>query len=186
MRAMRRAGSVPRTLGLIGMVLMASASSVAGSPGPAYRVDEAAGVLAVMGEGRPPARVEHPAQARLMAERAAVVAAYAAAARLLSQAIEQAGPGQETYSLFLRGGMITRSEIAPDGSVKVEVAIPLGPELAGRVAEVIRRPSGSSRESEGLSHADFVAQHGIPGPRPVTLSQWLDRYRRGARVPDRQ
>ena len=171
------------------MTLIAGASLVSGSPGAAYRLDETAGVLAVIGEGRAPARAQHPAQARLMAERAAVVDAYGTAARLLSEALDQTGAAQEAPSLSPRGGRITSSETAPDGSVKVEVEFPLSPELAARVRDVIRRPSQASGQGEpapGLSHAEFMARHGIPGPRPITLTQWLDRYRRESRIPEKQ
>ncbi len=168
------------TVALISMAMLATAS--AGSP---YRVDEAAGVLAVIGEGRPPLKVQHQAQARLMAERAAVLNAYGMAARLLSEIIPETPPEQEGYSGFLHGGRIARSELMSDGSVKVELEIPLSRELVGRVKEVIRQHDAAASdkgESVGPTRADFIARHRVPGPRPITLREWIHRYRSGAWV----
>jgi hypothetical protein len=167
----------PVTVALISIAGLATASVA--SP---YRLDEVAGVLAVIGEGRPPLKVQHKAQARLMAERAAVLDAYGRAARVLSETIPQTPPEQEGYSGFLRGGRIARSELMPDGSVKVELEIPLSLELVGRVREVMQQPDGvmtDKGETIGLRHADFIARHRVAGPRPITLREWIDRYRSG-------
>ena len=186
---MRRDRSLSRIFMLVTAVLIFGATSaVAFAEGP-YRLDEGAGLLTVIGNGRPPAEVQHPAQARLLAERAAITDAYGAAARLLSAAIPQAVSGQEGYSAFFRGGRVKRSDLAPDGSVRVELEIPVSPELAERVREVMReRDVVESQEVErtGISHEEFVARHRVRGPRVITLREWIDRYRTGAWVPYNQ
>jgi len=170
-------------------VLIFGATPAAAAAEEPYRLDEGVGLLTVIGSGRPPAAVQHPAQARLLAERAAITDAYGAAARLLSAAIPQAVSGQEGYSVFFRGGRVKRSDLAPDGSVKVELEIPVSPELAGRVREVIQeRDVVGSQEVEraGISHEEFVARHRVRGPRVITLREWVDRCRTGAWVPYNQ
>lgn len=182
---MRQYRSLPRilisiTLGLIFCAILAPARA----EGP-FWWDEGAGMLTVIGWGRPPAEARHPAQARLMAERAAIVDAYGAAARLLSEALS----GQEGYSVFLRGGRVKRSDVAPDGSVKVELEIPVSQELAGRVREAMRAGAaveGREVERAGISHEEFVARHKVRGPRVITLREWIERYRTGAWVPYNQ
>ena len=72
-----------------------------------------------------------------MAERAAIVDAYGTAARLLMEALPKAASGQAEYSVFLRGGRIARSDVAPDGSVKVALEVPLSPELVGEVKDYL-------------------------------------------------
>ena len=171
---------------IIAMTAVCYATPVTASAGERYRFNESAGILSVIGSGRPPAAAQHPIQARLMAERAAIVDAYGAAARLLSEAIPQAVPGQDGYSVFFRGGTIRRSDIAPDGSVKVEIEIPVRPELAGRVREVMRErelPEGRAAERAGISHEDFIARHRVQGPRVITLREWNDRYQTWAWGP---
>jgi len=108
---------------------------------------------------------------------------------LLSAAIPQAVSGLEGYSVFFRGGRVKRSDLAPDGSVRVELEIPVGPELAGRVGEVMRERGivGSQElEKAGISHEEFVAGHRVRGPRVITLREWIDRYQAGAWVPYKQ
>lgn len=161
-------------------------TSATASVGELHQLSEGAGILSVVGSGRPPAAAQHPAQARLLAERAAIVDAYGSAARLLSEAILHAVSGQDGYSIFFHGGTITRSDVASDGSVKVELDIPVRPELAGRVREVIRRrelPEGRAAERAGISREDFVARHRVRGSRVITLREWVDRYQAGAWGP---
>lgn len=168
---------------IIAVTAVCSATPAAASAGELYRFNEGAGILSVVGSGRPPAAAQHPAQARLLAERAAIVDAYGAAARLLSEAIPHAAPGQDGYSVFFRGGTIRRSDLASDGSVKVELEIPVRPELAGRVREAMRvreLPETRAIERAGISHEDFVARHRVQGPRVITLREWIDRYQTGA------
>jgi hypothetical protein len=186
---MRRYRSLSRIFMFITAVLIFGASPAAAAAEGPYRLDEGAGLLTVIGSGRPPAAVQHPAQARLLAERAAITDAYGAAARLLSAAIPQAVSGQEGYSVFFRGGRVKRSDVAPDGSVRVELEIPVSPELAGRVREVMRERDvvgGQEVERAGISHEEFVARHRVRGPRVITLREWIDRYRAGAWVPYNQ
>lgn len=159
------------------------------SAGEPYRLDEGAGTLTVIGSGQPPATVEDPAQARLLAERAAIIDAYGKAARLLSEAIPQVGSGVEGYSVFFRGGRVTRTDVASDGSVNVELEIPVNPELAGRVREVMRRRESveiERVERPGISREEYVARHRVRGPRVITLREWIDRCRTGTWVPYNQ
>lgn len=150
-----------------------------------YWLDEGAGIVTVVGRGRPPAAVEHPAQARLLAERAAIGDAYSIAARLLSEAIPQAVPGQEGYSVFVRGGTVGRSNVASDGSVTVELQIPVHPELAGRVRKVMQGMEllerGADERAES-SREQFLARHCVKGPRAITRREWINRYRTGSWV----
>jgi hypothetical protein len=174
---------------MIAVTAVCYATPVTASAGEPYRLNESAGILSVVGSGRPPATAQHPVQARLLAERAAIVDAYGAAARLLSEAIPQAVPGQDGYSVFIRGGTIRRSDITPDGSVTVELEIPVRPELAGRVREVMQGsglPEGRAAERAGISHEDFIARHRVQGPRVITLREWNDRYQTGAWGPTNQ
>jgi hypothetical protein len=159
--------------------------AIASAGGP-YWIDERGGNLTVVGTGRPPAATEHPAQARLLAERAAVVDAYGTAARMLLGAIPQAAVGREGYSAFFRGGRIVQSEIMPDGSVNVRLEIPLGPELAARIkgaGAVPGEPRIPKSEKPGVSHQEFVARHRVRGPRAITAREWVDRYRAGTWPP---
>lgn len=176
-----------RILMLVAVTVIFCATFAAASAGEPYWLNEGAGIFSVIGNGRPPATVQHPAQARLLAERAAVVDAYAAAARVLSEAISQAVSGQDGHSVFFRGGRVKRSDVAPDGSVKVELEIQVDPELVGRVREAIRRKGlmeGPEAERAGISHEEFVARHRVRGPRVITLREWIDRYQAGAWIPD--
>jgi len=172
-----------RVLKIFVVALVSSAALSFAATEPVYRLDEAAGVLTVISVGRPPAEVRNQAQARLMAERAAIVEAYGAAARVLSGLMSPMRLEQQGYSGFLRGGRIARSEHMPDGSVKVELEITLNPELMDRFKEVMQQREtveSSIPETAGLGHSDFVARHRIAGPRPITTREWLERYQSGA------
>ena len=127
-----------RILTIIAVTATCCASPPAASAGGHYGLNEVAGILSVIGSGHPPATVQHPAQARLLAERAAIIDAYGKAARVLSEAIPQAVSGEDGYSVFFRGARVRRSDVAPDGSVQVELEIPVNPELARGVREVMR------------------------------------------------
>ena len=178
--------NLSRTLRIVIIALVSSATLVSASAGPPYRVDETAGVLTVIGVGRPPAQVQHQAQARLLAERAAITNAYGAAASMLSEAMPQAVSEQEGYSVFLRGGRIARSELMPDGSVQVELEIPISRELAATISEIKRgRRAIESQAAEraGIRHQEFVARHSVRGPKAIPLREWIDRYRIGAWTP---
>ncbi len=186
MKRYRRPSGILRLVTVLLILVVIPAAAFAER---SYWWDEGAGMLTVIGWGRPPAEARHPAQARLMAERAAIIDAYGAAARLLSEALPQALSGQEGYSVFLRGGRVKRSDVAPDGSVKVELEIPVSPELAGRVREAMRAGAaveGREVERAGISHVEFVARHKVRGPRVITLREWIERYRTGAWVPYNQ
>ena len=183
---MRPYRNLPRIIRLIPVVLILCANLPTASAGGSYWVDERAGSLTVVGTGRPPATAQHPAQARLMAERAAVVDAYGTAARVLSGAIPQAVSGGEGLSLFFRGGKVVQSDVMPDGSVKVHLEIPLSPELAARVkwaGLTLDESRIQEGEKPGLSHEEFVARHRVRAPRVITLREWVERYRTGVWVP---
>ena len=152
-------------------------------------MDEAASVLTVIGVGRPPAQVQQQAQGRLLAERAAITNAYGTAASVLSEAIPQAVSGQQGHSVFLRGGRIARNELMPDGSVQVELEIPISPELTARIKEVMqgrRAIESQAAERAGIGHQEFVARHSVRGPKVISLREWIDRYRIGAWTPRNQ
>lgn len=156
------------------------AGALSGEP---YRLNEGSGILSIIGNGRPPATVQSTAQARLLAERAAIVDAYGAAVRLLSETIPMAVSGQGEYSVSFRGGTIRRSDVASDGTVRVELELPIQPEIAGTIREVMRGwevPKTPAIERAGIGHEDFVAIHRVQGPRRITLREWNDRYRTGA------
>ncbi len=178
--------SLPRIIRLIAVVLILCACLPTASAGGLYWMDERAGSLTVVGTGRPPAAAQHPAQARLMAERAAIVDAYGFAARLLSEVMPQMRLEQGGYSGFLRGGRVVQSDVMPDGSVKVHLEIPLSSELAARVkgaGPTLNKSPRQESERPGISHEEFVARHRVRGPRVITLREWLERYRTGAWVP---
>jgi len=183
---MRPYRNLPRIIQLIPIVLVICAYLPTASAGGSSWVDERSGSLTVVGIGRPPVTAQHPAQARLMAERAAIVDAYAIAARVLSGAIPQAVSGGEEHSVFFRGGRVVQSDVMPDGSVKVFLEIPLNPELAARVKGAAPTLDESRRQEgarPGISHEEFVARHRIRGPRVITLREWLERHRTGTWVP---
>jgi hypothetical protein len=153
---------------------------------PPYRLDEGAGRLIVFGYGRAPTPVQHPAQARLMAERAAVIDAYGTASRLLSEAIPDTMARPEAPSVFFRGGRVVQSDVRADGSVRVQLEIPLGPDLAAQVKRVEQRESRAGiqdGETEWISRDEFSARHQVRGPRVITSREWIERYRSGAWVP---
>jgi hypothetical protein len=171
---------------IIAVTAVCSATPTTASVGELYRFNEGAGILSVIGGGRPPAAVQRPAQARLLAERAAIIDAYGAAARLLSEAIPQAVSGENSYSVFFRGGTVKQSDVASDGSVKVELEIPVSPELAGRVRDVLReRELLESRAEErvGSSYEQFVTRHRVRWPRSITHREWINRYQSGSWIP---
>jgi hypothetical protein len=181
--------NLSRTLRIVIIALVSSATLASVSAGPPSRVDETAGVLTVIGVGRPPAEFRHQAQGRLLAERAAITNAYGAAASVLSEAMPQAVSGQEGHSVFLRGGRIARSELMPDGSVQVELEIPISRELAATIREIMQgRRAVESQEAEraGLGHQEFVARHSVRGPKAIPLQEWIDRYRIGTWTPSDQ
>ena len=183
---MRPYRSLPRIIRLIPVVLIFCAYLPIASAGGPYWVDERAGSLTVVGTGRPPATALQPAQARLMAERAAVVDAYGTAARVLSGAIPQAVSGGQGHSLFFRGGKVVQSDVLPDGSVNVHLEIPLSAELVPRVkgaAPTLDETLSQEAEKPGISHEEFVARHRVRAPRVITLREWIERYRTGAWVP---
>jgi len=183
---MRPYRNLPRILRLIPIVLIVCAYLPTTSAGGSYWVDERANSLTVVGTGRPPATAQHAAQARLMAERAAVIDAYGTAARVLSGAIPQAVSGGEEHSVFFRGGRVVQSDVMPDGSVKVFLEIPLNPELAARVKGAAPTLDESRRQEDerpGISHEEFVARHRVRGPRVIALREWVERYRTGAWAP---
>lgn len=183
---MRSCGVLFRILTIIAVMATCHAVPTTTSAGELYRLNESTGMLTVIGRGRPPIAVQHPAQVRLLAERAAIVDAYGTATRLLAEAIPQAVSGQDDYSVFLRGGIVKRSEVASDGSVKVELEIPMSPGLAGRVKEVMRGREllgGQVAEKAGISHEQFVTRHRVQGPRIITRREWIERYQAGAWMP---
>ncbi|MEK6660447.1 MAG: hypothetical protein AABY63_01040 [candidate division NC10 bacterium] len=183
---MRPYRSLPRIIRLIPVVLIFCAYLPTASAGGPYWVDERAGSLTVVGTGRPPATALHPAQARLMAERAAVIDAYGTAARVLSGAIPQAVSGGQGHSLFFRGGKVVQSDVLPDGSVNVHLEIPLSAALAAEVKSAVPMLDESRRQEDekpGISHEEFVARHRVRGPRVITLREWIERYRTGAWLP---
>ena len=183
---MRPYRSLPRILRLIPVVLIVCAYLPTASAGGSFSVDERANSLTVVGTGRPPPTAQHAAQARLMAERAAIVDAYGIAARLLSDVMPQMRLEQGGYSGFLRGGRVVQSDVMPDGSVKVHLEIPLSQELAAEVkgaAPMLDESRRQEDEKPGISHEEFVARHRVRGPRVITLREWVERYRTGAWVP---
>lgn len=174
-------------LAIIAVVAIAYVTCPAASVGEVYWLNEGAGMLSVIGSGRPPAAAQRLAQARLLAERAAIIDAYRAVARLLSEAIPQAVSGQDGYSVFFRGGTVRWSDVAPDGSVRVELEIPVSPELAGRVRKVMRGRElleGRAVERVESSHEQFWASHGVSHPQVITLREWINRYQTRTWVSD--
>jgi hypothetical protein len=182
---MRPHNNLSRILGCVTLGLVLSVTFSTGWSESLYLLDEAAGTLTVTGHGRAPKAAQHPAQARLMAERAAIVDAYGTASRLLSEAIPETVSGPEAHSVFFRGGRVVQSDLAPDGSVSVQLEIPLSPELVAQVKRAVRK--GDARdlggEEEWISHDEYVARHRVRGPRVITSREWIERYRSGAWVP---
>lgn len=175
-----------RTLTIIAVTIIWYATSATAQAGELYGLNEGTGTLSVIGTGRLPVEVRHPAQARLLAERAAIVDAYGTAARLLAKAIPQAAAEPNDYSVFFRGGIVRRSAVASDGSVTVELEIPMRPELIGNVREIMQdeeRLEGRVAERVGIGHAQFVARHRVKGPRVITHREWTERYRTGTWMP---
>lgn len=180
---MRSYGALFHIVTIIAVTAICNATPATVSAGELYRLNEGAGILSVVGNGRPPAAAQHPAQARLLAERAAIIDAYGAAARLLSEAISPVVSRGDGYSVFFRGGTVRRSDVASDGSVKVELEIPMSPELEGRVREAMRgreRLEGLAEERVGSDHERFVARHSVKGPRVITYREWIARYQSGS------
>jgi hypothetical protein len=182
---MRLRNDISRILGCVTLGLALSvACSTAWSESP-VSLDEHAGTLTVTGHGRPPSAAQHPAQARLMAERAAIVDAYGTASRLLSDAIPETASGLEAHAVFFRGGRVVQSDLAPDGSVTVRLEIPLSPELAAQVKRAVEKgePRVREEEREWISHDEYVARHRVRGPRVIRSREWIERYQSGAWVP---
>jgi len=183
---MRWHDGVARMLGCVTIGLILAGGVSRSWSQPLYRLDEAVGTLTVTGHGRPPPPAQHPAQARLMAERAAIVDAYGTASRLLSEAIPEALMGPDAYSLYFRGGRVVQSDLAPDGSVRVQLEIPVSAELVAHVRTAAQRrdaAAGQEGEKEWISHDEYVARHRVRGPRVITTREWIERYRSGAWVP---
>lgn len=106
-------------------VLIASGTFGPGTTQPAA-VDEAPAVIRATGIGRPPAG-RPPAQARLMARRAAeVVAVRNLAAKVYGHHVESSGGTQRTTVRgLIRGHRYLPARVLPDGRVQVTVELPV-------------------------------------------------------------
>ena len=81
-------------------------------------------MLIAMGKGLPPATAVSPAQARLMAERAALLDALRKAAVLSGRAAPRHYNGAVSVGARIREFRIVGLTHHPDGSVEVEVSVP--------------------------------------------------------------
>ena len=81
-------------------------------------------ILTAMGKGLPPATAVSPAQARLMADRAALLDALRKAALLSGRAAPRQYQGAIRIGARIREFHITGLTHHPDGSVDVEVSVP--------------------------------------------------------------
>lgn len=122
-----------RKLFLVVLMIMAMASTVFAGSGS---VDWDKGYIDVIGLGVPPSNATSPAQAAVMARRAAVVDAY----RNVSECIAGIALTSETtvrdamvesdiiktkVSAFIKGAKIINEQKAPDGTYQVTMRIPL-------------------------------------------------------------
>lgn len=80
--------------------------------------------IVAIGIGRPPARASSPAQARIMAERAAFLQALREAAKQSGRSAPPDYTGPIQVGATVKGFRITRITSHPDGSVEVEVTVP--------------------------------------------------------------
>lgn len=117
--------------------------------------DDNGDTMMVSGLGYPPIKAENPAQARLMARRAAILDAYRNA---LSRA---GGPGADENSFytglsgFVKGMTIEREEYLEDGGVRI----------------IARVPKGNAALFQGAKDKLGPARPAA-GPSSVSLEQW--------------
>ncbi len=102
--------------------LLAPELSLSAEPGEGRRADEDS--IVVSGVGYPPIKAENPAQARLMARRAAVLDAY----RNALASPEASGGDEKIFysglSGFVKGLVIEREEYLEDGGIRIFGSVP--------------------------------------------------------------
>ncbi len=134
------------------------------SSGAGIGRDDNGDTMLVSGLGYPPIKAENPAQARLMARRAAILDAYRNA---LSRA---GGPGADENSFytglsgFVKGMTIEREEYLEDGGVRITARVLKGNAALFHGTEV---KTGSARPAAG--------------PSSVSLEQWYKIIERSVR-----
>ena len=138
-------------------VVIASGFSLPAEAGSSQNSDP--GV--VSGVGYPPIKAENPAQARLMARRAAILDAYrnVLSARGTAQADEQTF--YTGLSGFVTGLAIEREEYLEDGGIRI----------IARVPSSAVTPRESRRGNAGTGQ----------GPSPVPLNEWYRIIERSVR-----
>jgi hypothetical protein len=93
-------------------------------PAAAQAPSHDTGPIVASGIGRPPAEAASPAQARAMAERAALLNAIREAARLAGRSVPESFTGPVRVGATIEGFRITRITSLPDGTVEIEVTVP--------------------------------------------------------------
>jgi hypothetical protein len=124
------------------------------------------GVVRTTGVGLPPRMVATRGQLHLMAERAAIVAAYRNLALALGQGSQVVVDGTRyvTASGFIRGAQIAQTRYYPDGHVEVDVTLAVEHPPAAPAIEPPPPPVETPRKVETQK-------------RQISEKEWLELYK---------
>jgi hypothetical protein len=153
-----------------------------GNPGDAVettssgKIDWTAGEIYATGIGAPPARAANAAQARAMAQRAAFVVALRNLLEVVKGVRVDSESIVENFMVksdvirtrvdgIVKGARIVKTQYMSDGSVEVQVAMPLkGPLMEALVPDNFGRPSSTQVLQKPLPQAVQPLRPAVPAP----------------------
>ncbi|MHB8881791.1 MAG: hypothetical protein ACYC69_09845 [Thermodesulfovibrionales bacterium] len=151
-------------------VLIAGMAIAVIVPGAVCFADDTAGeTISVRGIGYPPIRAESPAQARLMARRAAVLDVYRNALAGSASAEKNEDVTYEELSGFVSGITVLDEEYLVDGGVRITARVPKRNIALSAARGPAARTEPRKSESSG-------------GPLRVTLEEWYAIIRKLVRI----
>jgi hypothetical protein len=138
-------------------------------------VDWTTGVVTAVGQGAAPPNAANAAQARAMAERAAVVVAYrnllevvqgvrVDSATLVENMVLSSDVIKSQVSGFVKGAQVIKKETAPDGLVEVTVAMRLNGDFSNLVLPKTRPAPPIAAQAPAGGGRSFTAQPRSPVP----------------------
>ncbi|MBA4374226.1 MAG: hypothetical protein C0402_15350 [Thermodesulfovibrio sp.] len=146
------------------------------SAGASCTADETAdGMIAVQGIGYPPIRAESPAQAHLMAKRAAVVSAYRNAVAASAAGGNGRDVTYEELSGFVKGLSVVEEEYLKDGGIRITAKVPKKNIAVSSVSRTEgRRPDGAGEAGTEAGRVGIPEGSGdvFKAPERVSLDEW--------------
>jgi hypothetical protein len=130
---------------------------------PCFADEAAEEMISVQGTGYPPIRAESPAQAHLMAKRAAVVNAYRNAVAAGTSAGNGSDVTWQELSGFVSGLTVVEEEYLKDGGIRITARVPRKNIAASSKSRTDLRRTEVPRE--GFSEK-------VRGPERVSLDEW--------------